>query len=323
MKAAVYERYGPPEVVKVVEVATPSPAAGEVLIRVEATTITAGDARFRKADPWFLRFLNGISRPQKIKVLGMEVAGTVHAVGKDVSKFRPGDEVFGSTGFKFGAHAEYAAAVEALLVNKPPQCPFAEAAAIPFGGVSALHFLRAANISPGQNVLVYGASGNVGTNAVQLAKHFGARVTGVCSGNNVDLVKSLGADEVVDYTRQDYSSAGRVYDIVLDTVGKSGIRRGLRVLKPGGAYAFVASGLFAYAAVAAWAKLSGSMHVVGGVARARPDDLQFLAQLVAVGKLKPVIDRRYPLDQIVEAYRYADTGRKRGSIAILVGGASA
>ncbi len=237
MKAAVYRRYGPPEVVQIKDVEKPIPNENQVLVRIHATTVSAADWRMRRAVPFIVRFITGFWRPKKIQVLGMEFAGKIESVGKAVTRFGEGDQVFGSTGFKFGTHAEYVCLQEdALLAIKPVNMTFEEAAAVLFGGVSALHFLRKASIQEGQKVLIYGASGSVGVFAVQLAKHFGAHVTGVCSTANLDLVKSLGADEVVDYTREDFSTAGRVYDMVFDTVGKSGFSRSLKSLRRGGFY---------------------------------------------------------------------------------------
>src|SRR5438477_4271450 len=241
MKAAVYTRYGPPDVLEIKDVEKPVPADNEVLVRVHATTVCAADWRLRKADPFMVRFMNGLRRPKKFNVLGTEFAGTVESVGKAVTRFREGDEVFGSPGFKFGAHAEYICLPQdGLLAIKPVNMTFEEAAAVLFGGFSALHFLKKAKVHVGQKVLVYGASGSVGVFAVQLAKHFGASVTGVCSTANLDLVKSLGADAVVDYTREDFSSAGRIYDVVVDTVGKAGFSRTLKSLKRGGPYVRIA-----------------------------------------------------------------------------------
>src|SRR5438105_5706594 len=237
MKAAVYTRYGPPDVLEIKDVEKPVPADNEVLVRVHATTVCAADWRMRKADPFLILLMNGLSAPKKIHVLGIEFAGRIESVGKTVTRFREGDEVFGATGFKFGAHAEYVCVpADGVIEMKPANMTLEEAAAVFFGAVSALHFLRKAGIRAGQKVLVYGASGSVGVFAVQLAKHFGAHVTGVCSTANLELVKSLGADAVVDYTREDFSKAGRVYEIVFDTVGKSGISRVLKSVKRGGVY---------------------------------------------------------------------------------------
>lgn len=319
MKAAVYRRYGPPEVLRIEDVEKPVPNDNEVLVRVHATTVCAGDVRFRKADPFFLRWLNGIWRPKKINVLGMELAGTIETAGKNVTLFGPGGKVFGSAGLKFGAYAEYACVADGpLLATMPGNATYEEAAAIPFGGISALHFLRKASIRPGQKVLIYGASGSVGTFAVQLAKHFGAHVTGVCSTANVELVKSLGADDVVDYAKTDFSRAGRIYDIVFDTVGKSGYWHSLRSLKRGGIYAFAASGLLSPTLGSLWARITGAAKLIGGMARTRPGDLSFLAGLVEAGKLRIVIDRVYSLSEIVKAHRYVEAGHKKGNVVIIV-----
>jgi NADPH:quinone reductase-like Zn-dependent oxidoreductase len=239
-----------------------------------------------------------------------------------VTRFREGDEVFGSTGFRFGAHAEYACLPENALATKPANMSFEEAAAVMFGAVSALHFLRKADIGPGQKVLVYGASGSVGVFAVQLAKHFGAHVTGVCSTGNLDLIRSLGADEVVDYTREDFSSAGRIYDVVFDTVGKSGFSRSLKCLKHGGRYVRVggSGGLLAMlgdALRSTWVSTTSDVKVIGGVARGAAGNLPLFKELIETGKLRTVIDRRYSLDQIAEAHRYVEAGHKKGHVVIL------
>src|SRR5580700_6613877 len=236
MKAAVITRYGPPDVVQVREVERPTPKDNEVLVRVRASTVSAADWRIRKADPFVVRFFAGLLRPAKIQIGGMELAGTVESAGKSVTRFAPGDDVFGGTLFKFGAHAEYVCVPETQLAMKPVNLPLEESAAVFFGGMTVLGFLANASIQPGDRVLVYGASGSVGVFAVQLAKHFGAHVTAVCSTANLDLVKSLGADQVLDYTREDFSKAGRVYDMVFDAVGYSGYTRSLKSLKRGGFY---------------------------------------------------------------------------------------
>lgn len=315
MRAAVFDRYDPPEVVRIAEVETPSPGDGEVLIRVHATTICAPDWLIRSAKPFFVRFI-----APKSRILGLEFAGRVEAIGKDVTLFRVGDDVFGSTGFKFGAHAEYVCLPQdhSLLALKPKNMSHEEAAAVLFGGISALWFLRKANLQPGHRALVYGASGSVGVFAVQLAKHFGAHVTGVCSTANVEIVKSLGADEVVDYTREDFSRSGRVYDVIVDTVGKSKYGQASRALKRGGAFAQVAFLDFGSTLGWIWASMTGAAKLVGGMARAEPGDQELLRGLIEAGRLCTVIDRHYALDDIVEAHRLAESGHKKGHVVIVV-----
>ena len=324
MKAAVYTRYGPPDVVQIKDVDKPVPRDNEVLVRIHATTVCAADWRMRRADPFLARFMIGLWRPKKLHILGMEFAGKVESVGKAVTRFAEGDHVFGSPGFKFGAHAEYVCVPEnGLLAIKPVNMTLEEAAAVLFGGISALHFVRKAKIQAGQKMLIYGASGSVGIFAVQLAKHFGAHVTGVCSTANLDLVKSLGADEVVDYTREDFSRAGRVYDIVFDTVGKSGFSRSLKALKRGGFYVRVGgsgrlSSILGAMLRGMWISITGAAKVVGGVAGGAAADQDFLKGLIEAGKLRTVIDRRYSLDEIAEAHRYAEAGHKKGHVVILL-----
>src|SRR5437773_7997042 len=328
MKAAVYTRYGPPDVLEIKDVEKPVPKDNEVLVRIHATTVCAGDWRMRKADPFIVRFMNGLCGPKKIHILGMEFAGKVESVGKAVTRFGEGDQVFGSTGFKFGAHAEYVCLREdALLAIKPVNMTFEEAAAVLFGGVSALHFLRKAKIQAGQRVLVYGASGSVGVFAIQLAKHFGAQVTGICRSANLELVKSLGADDVVDYTREDFSRAGRVYDIVFDTVGRSGFSRSLKSLKRGGSYVRVGasgglSSILGAILQGMWVSATGAAKVIGGVAGGAAGNLSFLKGLIEAGKLTTVIDSRYSLHEIAEAHRYAEAGHKKGHVLILLEQAS-
>ena len=263
--------------------------------------------------------MNGFPRPKKINILGMEFAGTVNSIGKNVTRFKVGDRVFGAS-WKYGAHAEYACFPQRSVAKMPNIASFEEAAAIPYGGVSALYFLKKAGISAEQNVLIYGASGSVGTAAVQLAKHFGAHVTGVCSTANLELVKSLGADEVIDYTTDDFSKADRIYDVIHDTVGKSGLRRGMRALKRGGTYILpgpVWAGLEGVLG-GLWAKTTGACKVIGGVAKGGVPALEFLGDLLERGEFRPVIDRRYPLVDIVEAHRYAEAGHKKGNVVISI-----
>jgi len=319
MKAAVYRRYGPPDVVQIEDVEKPVPKDNEVLVRIHATTVCAADWRVRKADPFFVRFFAGLWKPKRAMIGGMELAGTAESVGKAVTGFSAGDQVFGGNRH-FGAHAEYVCVPEedGTLAIKPANMTFEEAAAVLFGGISALYFLRKGKIQAGQKVLIYGASGSVGVFAVQLAKHFGAHVTGVCSTANLELVKSLGADEVVDYTREDFSRAGRVYDIVLDTVGKSGFWRSMKSLKRGGFYVLVAIVLPSWTLGGLWASITGAGKVVSGGGRAAPGDLALLKGLIEAGKLRTVIDRRYSLEQIADAHRYVEAGHKKGHVVILL-----
>ncbi|MFL5296161.1 MAG: NAD(P)-dependent alcohol dehydrogenase [Phenylobacterium sp.] len=317
MKAAVYRRYGPPEVVRVEAVPKPSPKAGEVLVRVHAATVCAADWRCRKAEPFIVRLMNGLFAPKRMRVLGLELSGTVEAVGAGVTRFAPGDEVFGSPGMGAGAHAQYVCLAEdGLIAKRPPNMSLDEAACVIFGGSSALHFLRAAKVQPGQKVLIYGASGSVGVFAVQIAKHMGAHVTAVCSTRNVETARSRGADAVVDYTRQDFAAAGPVYDVIFETVGKADVRRAFAALKPGGT--FVVETPAEWLQAIGLALMPGRARVVGGMARVTPDGLAYLKDLIEAGKLRTVIDRSFPLDQIAEAHRLAESGHKRGHVAVLM-----
>ncbi|GAB5521230.1 MAG: NAD(P)-dependent alcohol dehydrogenase [Rhodothermales bacterium] len=315
MKAAVYRSYGDPEVVQVKQMAIPKVGAHDVLIRVQATTVTAGDWRMRRADPFVIRLMNGLRAPKQ-QVLGHEFAGTVEAVGDQVIQFAPGDAVYGSTGFAAGAHATYVCvAANGALARIPAGLTMAEAASVPVGALTALHFLQKAQVEVGHRVLIYGASGSIGTAAVQLAKHMGADVTAVCSTRNIALVKELGADAVVDYTKHDYASLETMYDVIFDTVGKSSYWQARRVLAAGGTYVASSPGIGDYLQLV-WVNRFSTHRIVAGMAKETPDALQHISDLIAQGQYAPVIDRRYPMYQIVEAHRYAESGHKRGNVVI-------
>ena len=317
MKAAVYRQYGPPDVVRIEDIPKPVPGEGDVVVRIVASTLCTADWRLRRPSPAPMGWaMNGFTRPKKINVLGMELAGTVDAVGAGVTEFKVGERVFGGS-WRFGAHAEYACVPERSLARIPDRVSFEQAAATPYGGLSALYFLKRAGIKAGHNVLIRGASGSVGSAAVQIAKHLGARVTGVCSTANIELVKSIGADGVVDYTHDDWTAAGPVYDIVQDTIGGFGYRRAKRALKSGGVFVDAGPGL-ASLFVGPWLRLAGKGNVVGTVAKGGRAALDFLAALVAEGRFNPVIEKRYALADIVEAHRHAESGRKKGNLVILV-----
>jgi len=322
MKAAIYRRYGSPEVVQLEDVAKPIPKDDEILIRVYATTVCATDALVRRGAYLIFRLFLGILKPRKPIIAGVEFSGRVVEVGKNASRFRVDDLVFGWPGRGKGTHAQYvcmpaAGAVELIPANMNVD----EAASIFCGGMTALVFLKKANIKPGQNVLIYGASGAVGVFAIQLARHFGARVTGVCGPTNQDLVKSLGADAVIDYTKDDFSNAGRVYDVIVDTVGKSGFARSMRALKRGGTYVLIA-GPFVPNLGRLWASITGAARIVSPFAGATVKDfgpyVRFLKELIEAGKLRTVVSQRYPFAQIAEAHAYADTGHKVGSVLVLI-----
>jgi 2-desacetyl-2-hydroxyethyl bacteriochlorophyllide A dehydrogenase len=325
MKAIVYTKYGPPDVLELKEVEKPTPKDNEVLVKVYATSVTTGDCNARGfifVPPGFgflPRLMFGLRKPKQT-ILGMELSGEIETVGKDVKLFRKGDQVFGITGANFGTYAQYVCLAEdTRLVIKPANMTYEEAAAIPFGATTALFFLRdVAKIQRGQKVLIIGASGCVGTYAVQLAKYYGAEVTGVCSTANLELVKSLGADKVIDYTQEDFTQNGETYDIIFDmVVGKTSFARCKGSLKQNGLYLAGAGGLQEFIQMA-WTSMTGGKKAIAGMAPDRQEDLLFLKELIEAGKIKPVIDRRYPLAQTADAHRYVDQGHKKGSVVITV-----
>lgn len=317
MKAVVHTKYGPPDVLLLKEVEEPVPKDNEVLIRVHATTVNRTDCGFLRAEPFIVRFFSGLLRP-KATILGSELAGEVAAAGKDVTSLKQGDQVFGLTGPHFGAHAEYVCLPEeAPIARKPANMDYEEAAAVCDGAMLAIAFIRRTNPQEGQRVLVNGASGSIGSAAVQLAKYYGAEVTAVCNTRNLELVRSLGADAVIDYTREDFTRHGQRYDAVFDAVGKSSFRRCRNLLKKGGIYLSSDLGFLAQnPLLALWTPGIGGKRVMFPIPKVSKKDVCFFKELVEAGKYKAVIDRRYPLDRIVEAYRYVETGQKTGNVVI-------
>lgn len=300
MQAVVYERYGSPEVLQLKEVPKPTPKANEILVQIHATTVSAADWRMRKAQPFLARLYSGLFRPSRFKVLGMDLAGVVAAVGEDVQRFQAGDEVFGSAELQFGTYAEYRCLAEdGVVAHKPENMSLEEAAAVPFGGLGAAHYFRRVHqLKPGQKALVNGAAGSTGSYAGQLARHFGAEVTGVCSERNFELVRSLGAAFVIDYTKEDFTAGSERYDFIFDAVGRTSEGKCRPVLAPGGTFATINKG--------------------GGSQPERAEDLRFLKELIEAGEVRAVIDRRFPLAQIVEAHRYVEQGQKKGNVVVVV-----
>jgi NADPH:quinone reductase-like Zn-dependent oxidoreductase len=322
MKAIVCTKYGPPDVLQLKEVEKPTPKDHEVLVKIHATSVHIGDMRLRSftVPPLFrlpFRISMGFRGPRK-RILGEEFAGEIEAVGKDVKRFRESDQVFGDTGAVLGAYAEYVCLPEnGTLATKPESRTYEEAAAGPVSTLAALYYLRRGGIQSGQKILINGASGALGTAAVQLAKHFGAKVTGVCSTTNLQMVKSIGADKVIDYTKEDFTENGETYHIIFDAVGKTTFSQCKDSLKERGIYLLSVPTL-AIILQMLWTSMIGSKKAILGVPKSSIDDLIFIKELIDAGKLKPVIDRRYPLEQIAEAHRYVEKGHKKGNVVITI-----
>ncbi len=324
MKAIVWTKYGSPDGLQLQEVAKPTPKDNEVLIKVHAATVTAADTEFRRLKlPLLfsipLRLYVGLRKPTRITILGTEFAGEIVSAGKDVTRYQPGDQVFGYTGLGMGTYAEYMCLSEKPsgmaggLAKKPANVTYEEAAAVPFGGLEALHSLRKANIQSGQKVLIIGAGGSIGTYAVQLARHYGAEVTAVDKTGKLEMLRSIGADHVIDYTQEDFTKSGQTYDVILDAVGKSSFSGSLRSLQENGTYLNANPGLFSR--VRRTSKRS-SKRVIPWTAGYTANNLLALKELIEAGTIKAIIDRRYPLEQIAEAHRYVETGRKQGNVVI-------
>jgi NADPH:quinone reductase-like Zn-dependent oxidoreductase len=321
MKAIVWTRYGAPEVLKLQEVEKPTPKANEVLIRIHATTVTAGDCEARSFTIPLLfwlpfRLYMGLTRP-RVKILGQELAGVVESAGTAVTQHKPGDQVLAPTLMRFGAYAEYICLPETYVVSKPSAMSYEEAATIPTGGMNSLHFLRKAHVRAGESVLINGAGGSIGTYAVQIAKALGAEVTCVDSTAKLDMLRSLGADHVVDYTQADFTRNGETYDVIVDVVGKSSFSSCIRSLKPNGRYVLGNPSLSGIIR-GLWASRTTDKQVIFEPAGFKPEDYAFLKGLIEAGTVKPVIDRCYTLDQVAEAHDYVERGHKAGNVIIRV-----
>ncbi len=323
MKAIVYMQYGPPDVLQLAEVAKPVPKDDEVLIKVYAASVNAADWRMMRADPFLVRLIAGLSRPKRFPILGADIAGRVEAVGRNVTQFKPGDEVFGDVfASGFGGFAEYKCAHEHELALKPSNISFEEAAAVPLAGLTALHGLRDyGRVRAGQSVLINGASGGVGTFAVQLARHFGAEVTAVCSAGKAEQARLLGAHHVIDYTQEDFTRSGRRYDVILAVNGNRSIFDYRRALSPEGRYVMAggdATQLFQALLLGPWLSMAGKQKMGAVSSKPNQKDLLFLKELLESGKLKPVIEKRHALAEVADAVRYVEQGHAGGKVIITV-----
>ena len=328
MKAIVWTKYGSPDSLQLRDVPKPTPTDDEILIKIYATTVTAGDSELRRLKlPLMLSFpmrlYVGLIKPTRLTILGQELSGVVEVVGKNIRSFKEGDQVFGTTGFGFGAYAEYICLrgnpneMQGALGTKPENMTYEEAAAVPTAGFEALHFLRQAKIKSGQKVLIVGAGGSIGTFSVQLAKHFGAEVTGVDSTGKMDMIRSIGADHVIDYTQNDFTDKHVSYDVIIDVVGKRSVSHWIKSLKPTGYY-FLANAGLSHIVFRSWVSLTSKKKIVIESASQNKEDLHFLKELIETGKIQSIIDRSYPLEQTAEAHGYVETGNKKGNVVITV-----
>ncbi len=321
MKAIVWTKYGQPNVLQLKDVEKPTPKDNEVLIRIYATTVTAGDCEFRSLKfsfflRSFMRLYNGLRKPKRITILGQELAGEIESVGKDVKLFKEGDQVFAATDFFMGGYAEYICLPEdGAVAIKPENVSYDEAAVVPVGGLNALHFIRKGNIQSGQKVLINGAGGSIGTIAAQLAKSFQAEVTCVDSTGKLDMLRSIGADKVIDYTQEDFTKSDKTYDVIFDVVRKSSFSGCIKSLKKKGVY-LQANAAMSRSVRGRWVSMRSSKKVISGTVTYKTEDLIFLKELIEAGKIKPVIDRRFPLEKIPEAHSYVETGQKTGNVVI-------
>lgn len=321
MKAIICTKYGPPEVLKLSEVDKPTPKDNEVLIKIRATTVSSADILMRKSESFMSRVFLGFSKPRKkYRIMGLELAGEIESVGKDAKRFRPGDQVFGFTGFNPGTYAEFICMKEkGSLAIKPANISYEEAVSMVDGASTALFFLRDnANIQKGQKVLIIGASGGIGTFAVQIAKIFEAEATGICSTSNLELVKSLGADKVIDYTKEDFTKSGERYDVIFDSAGKSSFKLCKASLTENGLYLVTTGAMIKNYALTYWTKFAGRKKFIFAMSVEKNEALSFIKTLIEAGRIKPIIDRTYLLEQIVEAHKYVEQGRKKGNIVINV-----
>jgi len=317
MKVIITTGYGAPEVLQLQERPKPTPKENEILIKIDATSVSSGDARMRRADPFIIRLIFGFTKP-RTNIFGYVLSGEVKSIGKNVTRFKIGDNIFATTGMKMGAYAEYICLAEdGVVAIKPSNISHLQAAAIPFGGNTALYFLNEAKIKQGENVLIYGASGAIGSAAVQLAKHFGAVVTAVCSTANLEMVKSLGADNVIDYTKEDFTQNRASYDIIFDTVGKSDFGSSVNSLTKNGRYLLSNAGPCQMMR-GMWSSITSSKKVISGVMKETAQDLIFFKELIETGSFVPVIDKEFPLEQIAKAHAYVDKGHKKGNVVITV-----